>query len=102
MGMYNTTGEILLKGQSLALNDTKNALEKGVAFVSEDRRAVGLLLDSSIEDNIAVTTMQIKEGFLKTYGPLKSKRYEKINSHALKMIEDLDIRCTGPHQQRVG
>lgn len=98
MGMYETTGDIKLKGNSIPLNDTRGTLEKGVAFVSEDRRAVGLLLDSSIEDNIAVTTMQIKGGFLKKYGPLELKDTKTINSHALKMIEDLDIRCTGSDQ----
>ena len=98
MGMYETTGDVKLKGNSIPLNDTRGALEKGVAFVSEDRRAVGLLLDSSIEDNIAVTTMQIKGGFLNNYGPLQLKDTKKINGHALKMIEDLDIRCTGSDQ----
>ena len=36
------------------------ALEMGMAFVSEDRRGVGLLLDESLDWNIAFTAMQIQ------------------------------------------
>jgi len=97
-GMYPSSGDIKLNGESLKLNDTRYALENGMAFVSEDRRGVGLLLDSSIEDNIVVTTMQIKGEYLKKYGPFTQGNFPLIRSHALKMIEDLDIRCTGPTQ----
>jgi len=48
------------------------ALNKGLAFVSEDRRGVGLLLDSSIELNIAVTTMHVKNKYLKKVAFLTS------------------------------
>ncbi|WP_459195516.1 sugar ABC transporter ATP-binding protein [Wukongibacter baidiensis] len=98
MGLYETTGEILLRGENLKLNDTRESLKKGLAFVSEDRRGVGLLLDSSIEHNIAITTLQIKGEFLNKYGIFNQIDSNKIRRHALKMIEDLDIRCTGPQQ----
>lgn len=98
MGLYETTGEIILRGENLNLNDTKESLKKGLAFVSEDRRGVGLLLDSSIEYNIAVTTIQIKGEFLNKYGIFNQIDSKKIKKHALKMIKDLDIRCTGPQQ----
>lgn len=97
-GMYPSSGDIQLNGTDLKLNDTRYALQNGLAFVSEDRRGVGLLLDSSIEDNIVVTTMQIKGEYLKKYGPFTQGDFPLIRSHALKMIEDLDIRCTGPTQ----
>lgn len=97
-GMYPSSGDIKLNGRNLKLNDTRNALENGLAFVSEDRRGVGLLLDSSIEDNIVVTTMQIKGEYLKRFGPFTQANYGAIHKHALQMIEDLDIRCTGPSQ----
>ncbi len=64
-GMYPSSGEVKLNDTIMKLNDTRYALQNGLAFVSEDRRGVGLLLDSSIEDNIVVTTMQIKDEYLK-------------------------------------
>ncbi len=39
-----------------------------MAFVSEDRRGVGLLLDESIEMNIALTAMQVQGQFLRPGG----------------------------------
>lgn len=43
------------------VSDALTTLKKGVMFVSEDRRGVGLLLDQSIETNITVAAMA---GFL--------------------------------------
>ncbi len=96
LGMFPSTGEVLFEGKPFKLNDTQAALISGMAFVSEDRRGVGLLLDSSIEDNICFTTMQTKNDFLHQFGPIKLSNTRKIKSHAVKMIKDLDIRCTGP------
>lgn len=98
MGLYEATGEVTLRGKPLKLNDTREALKSGLAFVSEDRRGIGLLLDSSIEQNIVVTTMQIKEKFLFKIAFFNQINRKSIRTHALKMIDDLDIRCTGPHQ----
>lgn len=98
MGLYETKGEIVLNGEKLPLNNTNEALKQGLAFVSEDRRGVGLLLDTSIEQNIAVTTIQIKNKFLNKFGIFNQIDSKGIREHALQMIKDLDIRCTGPEQ----
>ncbi|MBA1334764.1 MAG: Ribose ABC transport system, ATP-binding protein RbsA [Firmicutes bacterium] len=98
MGLYPGSGEVYLAGERLELNNTKQALKKGLAFVSEDRRGVGLLLDSSIEHNIAVTTMQVKGKFLKRFGFFDQIDVKATREHANKIIKDLDIRCRGPQQ----
>lgn len=94
MGLYPASGTITYDGSPLALNDTVHSLSSGLAFVSEDRRGVGLLLDTSIEDNIVVTSMHIQ----KTYLKFGLKDAKKIRNRANEMIKDLDIRCTGPLQ----
>lgn len=98
MGLYESEGTVKLDGKEIVLNNPEKALKQGLAFVSEDRRGIGLLLDSSIELNIVITAMQIQRQFLKQYGPLSQRENTRIREHALKMIEDLDIRCTGPDQ----
>lgn len=98
MGLYPSEGSVTFEEKDLPLNNTKNALSQGLAFVSEDRRGIGLLLDSSIEDNIAVTAMQIKGKFLKDYKVFKLKDKKRIRSYANEMIEKYDIRCTGSTQ----
>ncbi|MBR4458406.1 MAG: sugar ABC transporter ATP-binding protein [Clostridia bacterium] len=94
MGLYDAAGEVTLFGEPLKLNDAKGALQRGLAFVSEDRRGVGLLLDESIADNIAFSAMQAHGQFMK--GPLKDSG--GIRRYAQEMIRELDIRCTSPAQ----
>lgn len=98
MGLYESEGEIYLNGEKLKLNNPTEALNKGLAFVSEDRRGVGLLLESSIEHNIVATIIQSKGKFLKKIGLFNQIDRKAIREHALKMIDELDIRCTGPAQ----
>ena len=96
MGLYEAIGEVELFGEKLPLGDTKAALKAHLAMVSEDRRGVGLLLDQSIEDNIAFTAMQVNGDFMK--GFLHQKDTRRIREYAQEMIKDLDIRCTSPAQ----
>ncbi len=96
MGLYPATGTVAKGGKPIPLNDTTSALNAGMAFVSEDRRGVGLLLDQSIEMNIAVPAMQSQGKFIKGAFSLADDR--KIRSHAMELIRELDIRCTGPAQ----
>lgn len=98
MGLYPTSATISFKGKPLKLNDTKSTLDSGIAFVSEDRRGIGLLLDSSIEDNIAITSMQTKGDFLKKFGPFAMRDKVAIRRHAENLIQEYDIRCLGPTQ----
>jgi simple sugar transport system ATP-binding protein len=97
LGMYPAEGKLVLDGKELPLNNALEALRSGMAFVSEDRRGVGLLLDESIETNMTVTAMQCQEKFLRRMGIFLADG-GAIRRHALKMIRDLDIRCTGPEQ----
>jgi simple sugar transport system ATP-binding protein len=101
MGLYKAYGEVYIGNTRLELNNPRKAIESGLAFVSEDRRGVGLLLDTSIEMNIVISSMQIQNRFLKGLLGLKMislKDDRKIREWAMKMIKDLDIRCTGPDQ----
>ncbi len=100
IGMYPASGRVTKDGVQIPLNDPKRALLSGMAFVSEDRRGVGLLLDESIEMNTILTAMQVQGKFLRP-GALQNLRLEDraaARAHALTVIRDLDIRCTGPTQ----
>ena len=98
MGLYPAAGEVKLFGKDLPLNDAANALRSGMAMVSEDRRGVGLLLDQSIEDNIAFNAMQINGDFLRKILFATTKDGKKVRAHANEMIRQLDIRCTSSRQ----
>lgn len=102
-GLYPASGTVLFEGQPLPLNDTLSSLNKGLGFVSEDRRGVGLWLDDSIENNIAFTALNIKNLFLKKIMGVSWVQSQRIRDHAQNMIKMLDIRClnSGQHTRRL-
>ncbi|MDR1218041.1 MAG: sugar ABC transporter ATP-binding protein [Treponema sp.] len=101
MGLYTAGGTLRFNGQSLPIGNLKAVLDAGLAFVSEDRRGVGLLLDESLDWNIAFGVMQTKGACLKKWlGGLFSQRDEKaMEALAEEYIETLEIKCTGPKQK---
>jgi simple sugar transport system ATP-binding protein len=98
MGLYPATGTATYEGKVLPFNQPEEILKKGIAFVSEDRRGVGLLLDSSIEDNIVISSMHIHKKFIRKVGPFTQRDNKGIKDHADQLVKELDIRCTGTDQ----
>ncbi|MDR1972157.1 MAG: sugar ABC transporter ATP-binding protein [Treponema sp.] len=100
MGLHPAGGQVFLGDAPVILGNPRAALEAGMAFVSEDRRGVGLLLDESLDWNIAFPSMQIKGAFIKSYlGGLFNFRDEKaMRRLADEYIEKLEIKCTGSRQ----
>ena len=101
MGLFPARGTVLKDGRPLALNDPRAAIRAGLAFVSEDRRGVGILPDESIELNIALTAMEVQNRFLwpGPIAPLRLLDRGAARRHAREMIRALDVRCLGPRQQ---
>lgn len=100
MGLYEAGGTVEFDGKEIPLNAPRRCLDSGLAFVSEDRRGVGLLLDESLEWNVAFPAMQMQNKFLKNLlGGLVKWRDEKaIHSVTEKYIDELAIKCTGSKQ----
>ena len=98
LGIYHATGTVLKNGSPLALNAPAEVLRRGLAFVSEDRRGVGLLLDDAIKLNMGLTALNVQRKFLKSswLGPVLDDA--ALEAYALAKIAELDIRCTGPDQ----
>ena len=65
MGQFPAGGSIIFDGKTLNLENPRAALEAGLAFVSEDRRGVGLLLSEPIDWNVGFTALQIQNAFSK-------------------------------------
>ena len=100
MGLYPAGGRVRLFGKPLTLNKPRAALGRKMAFVSEDRRGVGLLLDEPLDWNITFTAMQTQGRFLLGIPYI----FQIRNEHAMaketrKFIESLSIKCTGPKQK---
>ncbi|MDR3231420.1 MAG: sugar ABC transporter ATP-binding protein [Synergistaceae bacterium] len=99
MGLYPAQGSVRKDGRPVPLNDAASAMAARMALVSEDRRGLGLLLDQSVEDNVTVRAMQAQGGFLRSFMGFSFADSAAIRAHTKKMIEALDIRCTGPAQR---
>ncbi len=101
MGLYQAGGTVEFEGKEIPLNTPRRCLDASLAFVSEDRRGVGLLLDETLEWNIAFPAMQIHNKFLKSYlGGLVKWRDEKaIGEVTQKYIDELMIKCTSSRQR---
>ncbi|MDD3336900.1 MAG: sugar ABC transporter ATP-binding protein [Eubacteriales bacterium] len=100
MGLYDAGGTVLFDGKEIPLNQPRKCLDANLAFVSEDRRGVGLLLDESLEWNIAFSAMQINNKFLKNYlgGLIKWRDEKAIHEVTQKYIDELQIKCTSSKQ----
>ncbi|MDR3672551.1 MAG: sugar ABC transporter ATP-binding protein [Holophaga sp.] len=101
MGLAPAGGKVLLNGKPLPLNSPREVLDRSMAFVSEDRRGVGLLLDEGIDWNIAFTAMQVQDKFVKPIlgGLFKWRSDAAMVKLAEEYIKLLEIKCTGPRQR---
>lgn len=51
------TGSIFLEGKEVVINNPKQAIRKGIGFVTEDRKGNGLILDQSLAFNISLASL---------------------------------------------
>ena len=101
MGLYQAGGKVTFKGQDIPLNNPKKCLDASLAFVSEDRRGVGLLLDESLEWNVSFPAMQVQGKYLKPLlgGLIKWRDEAAIKEVTEKYIKELAIKCTSSAQK---
>lgn len=101
MGLHPASGEMIFEGKVMKLNDTMSILKHHIAFVSEDRKGVGLVLNNSIENNITVPAMQVYKKYLKKVLFFSQIDRKSISRQAERMVKELNIKCTGT-KQKVG
>ncbi len=99
LGTYPVGGKITYNGKELKLGDTLDILKNKIAFVSEDRRGVGLLLEEPIFWNIAFNAMQVQEKFIKKRFGFKFRDEVKMRELSDEYIKSLAIRTTGSDQK---
>jgi simple sugar transport system ATP-binding protein len=83
-------GEIRIDGRSVVLRSNRDAIAAGLAYVSEDRLTLGLVLDQPISANIVVTVF---EQLLGRFGLFdRDKRRAAVTG----WVKDLAIRVSNP------
>lgn len=101
MGLCNAGGEITFDGKNIPLNNPRKCLDASFAFVAEDRRNVGLLLDESLEWNVSFPAMQVQDKYLKKLfgGLIKWRDDAAIKEVTAKYIDELKVKCTSTTQK---
>lgn len=99
LGTYPVDGKVTFKGKELKLGNTFDILSKKIAFVSEDRRGVGLLLEEPIYWNMAFNAMQVQDKFIKKICGIKFRDEKAMKKLANDYIDSLAIKTTGPEQK---
>jgi len=83
-----TEGEISLLGHDITHASTRQRVEAGMSYVPEDRHGTGLILDFSLQQNLALRRYYQKP--FSTHGVLNEQVFEDYSSG---LIEKYDIRC---------
>ena len=85
-----TSGEIRLNGKHLALKTNAQAIAEGIAYVSEDRLTLGLVLEQPIASNILVTVL---DKLTNQFGLVPEANRQRA---ARKWTEELAIKTPDP------
>ncbi len=98
-------GEIRVRGETLTRHDTSEAIRRGIAYVSEDRLSLGLVMQQSIADNI---TLSVLDRLRARFGLIPAALRAATVGHGISQlgIKTADPRnpvgtLSGGNQQRV-
>lgn len=101
---YGATGEIYLHNEKVTFKSPKDAIEKGVGYVSEDRKSLGLILIQDVKTNITNSSLPklSKRGVLDKEKIRESAEFYK-ESLQIKTpsLEQLARNLSGGNQQKV-
>ncbi len=86
------SGEILVEGKPVNIKSPGQAMQKGIAYVSEDRKGNGVVLGLNIKENISLSVLQKLSGFL---GIIDKKKEEEA---ALDSVQKMSIKASGVKQ----
>jgi len=105
-GAYGTkiSGTIIKDGETLSLKSISQAIDKGIAYLTEDRKQYGLILDETICRNVSLATLKSVSQNL-TVDEFKEKRVAedfrgKVDIRARDVLQHVK-NLSGGNQQKV-
>ncbi len=84
-------GDIAIDGEPASINSAAEARRLGVAMVTEDRKALGLHIASTIRDNVALPSVGVESRF-------GLRGFARESALATDVVEKLQVRCSGIDQ----
>ena len=89
------SGKLTVKGKEILVSDPRKCIERGMAFITEDRRDEGLLMPKSVKDNLVFVKLDQLAGLFSVINR------KKENSESQRMIDALKIRVANFFGQAV-
>ena len=87
------SGAIYINNQKTDIKSPYDAIQEGIGYITEDRKSEGLLLEETIQSNIALPNLK---SISNRFGVINRK---KDNDLVSKGIKELNIRCFGPQHE---
>lgn len=98
------SGQIIMNGKPVTIHSPRRAISLGVGLVSEDRKALGLVLGMAVRENISLANL----GVLSRLGFIKRRKEREIAESYVKdvliktpSIEQAVQNLSGGNQQKV-
>lgn len=98
------SGEIFINGQNVNISSPRQAIEHGIAFITEDRKQKGLILQMNVRENLTLpTTKKVTRA-----GVIQSKKEQHFVENLIKQLRiktsspELEVKSlSGGNQQKV-
>lgn len=74
------SGDVYIKGKKVVIKSPRDAIANKIAFLTEDRKGEGLVLDASVKNNLFLATIDQDTH----YGFLDQKKYESLGEENIK------------------
>lgn len=98
-------GETFIEGKKTVINSPRDAISRGIGFVTENRKEEGLFLKSSVKVNIVMVALNkiLKAGFYFDFKKEKkvAEEYVKLLHTATPSVEQRVMFLSGGNQQKV-
>lgn len=98
------SGEVLVDGKAMDVSTVDRAIKAGIAYVTEDRKHLGLVLDESIQRNITLANL----AEVSSYGVISeaeeiqvAERYRKAINIRTPGVFQKVVNLSGGNQQKV-
>jgi len=88
-----TSGKIVLDGKPYPKPSPMESIERGMAYITEDRRGEGLLMPKSVSDNIIMVNLN---GICNKAGAIN---FKKEDAQTDQIISELQVKVNGKHMQ---
>lgn len=101
---HKITGDVSMHGKPVDVSTIPKAIEAGLAYVTEDRKHLGLVLQNNIKDNTTLSNL----GGVSTSGIIDDRREAKVASDYRQMLRirshsiyQETVNLSGGNQQKV-